>query len=427
MVKERKVIVVIMDGVGDRACKVLGGKTPLESAKTPNLDFFTEHGKCGYMYPVREKVAPESDVAITAILGYDPYKYFTGRGPLEAFGAGIKIDEGDLALRTNFASVKIVNGKKKLIDRRAGRTLTTREAGILANEINKKLKMLFPSIFKSIPFVFQPTFQHRGVLVLRGGFSDNISNTDPAYVKQGSFGVAAKVGNEILPAKALDDEEITHLTANLINYFVDQSFHILKMHPINQERQRKNLLPANIILTRDAGSKLPDFPKKKEEWGAIVALPLEKALAKLTGMHILKFKYPPLKSNDVYKNLYEGLATEIFYSKKYIKKKFRRYDYFYVHFKETDIPGHDGLPVEKKKMIEMIDKNFFSFVRGLKNVVLVVTADHATPCSLKAHSDDCVPVLVYGKGRDNIKRLNEKECRKGSMGKIYGKDLLKNL
>lgn len=424
---KKKVILVILDGVADRPCKELNGKTPLEAAKTPNLDFFTEQGKTGYMYSVKEKVAPESDVAITSILGYNPYKYFTGRGPLEAFGSGIKIEDGDLALRTNFATIKIVNNKKMLVDRRAGRTLTTKEAEILADAINKNLKLKFPFTDKSIPFIFKSTFQHRGVLILKGGFSDNISNTDPAYIKSGSFGVAVKVKDEIPSAKALDDEETTHLTANIINNFVDQSYQILNNHAVNKERVKKGILPANVILTRDAGSKLPNFPKKKELWGAIVSLPLEKALAKLSGMHILKFKYPTLNTFDVYKNLYDGLATEIFYSKKYIKKKFKKYDCFYVHFKETDIPGHDGLPLEKKKMIEMIDRDFFSFARQLKNIILVVTADHATPCSLKSHSDDAVPLLIYGKGKDKVKRFNEKECQKGSIGKVYGQNLLKSI
>ena len=119
--------------------------------------------------------------------------------------------------------------------------------------------------------------------------------------------------------------------------------------------------------------------------------------------------------------------TEIFYSKRYIKKKFRRYNYFYVHFKETDIPGHDGLPHEKKNMIEMIDKEFFSFIRKLKDIILIVTGDHSTPCNLKAHSSDPVPVLINGNGRDKARRFNEKECKKGSLGKIYGKELLRML
>lgn len=427
MKKRKKAIIVILDGAGDRSCKVLKGKTPLEAAYTPNLDFFAENGKMGYMSILKENVAPESDVAVTAIMGYDPYKYFTGRGPLEAFGSGINIDEGDLALRVNFATAKDVNGKKKLVNRRVGRTLTTKEAEILANAINKKINLVFPNTSKKIRFIFKSTFQHRGILILKGGFSDNISNSDPAYSRIGHFGISIKSKGYVNPVKALDDDKISHVTADIINNFIEQSYGILKNHPINKEREKKGLLPANIILTRDAGSKLPNFPKKTGRWGAIVSMPLEKAIAKLAGMKILKFNYPPLKTSDIYKNLYDGLLTEIYHSKRYIKKEFDKYDYFYVHFKETDIPGHDGLPLEKKRMIEVIDKEFFSFIRGLKDIVLVITADHSTPCSLKAHSNDPVPLLIYGKGKDKIKKFTEKESRKGSIGKIYGKDILRNL
>jgi len=118
------------------------------------------------------------------------------------------------------------------------------------------------------------------------------------------------------------------------------------------------------------------------------------------------------------------LWKEIEVAKKYLSKKFKRYDCFYIHFKETDAAGHDGLPNEKRKMIEVIDKEFFSFIRRLKNILLVATADHSTPCSRRAHSADPVPLLIYGKGKDGAKKFGEKACRQGSLGKIYGKNLL---
>lgn len=420
-----KKILVILDGVGDLPCPELNGKTPLEAAHTPNLDFFATHGKCGYMYPIKERVAPESDAAIIAILGYDPYKYLTGRGPLEAYGAGIKIKTGDLALRTNFATVKEIKGNKEIIDRRAGRSLSTDEARILAKAINKRVKLQFP-------FIFKATTEHRGVLVIRGGFSSNITNTDPAYIGGGPFGIAkprkARAKFKVQTSKPLDDDEVTSLSSNLINSFVEQSYSVLKKHPVNEYRIKKHLLPANIILTRDAGTELPNFPKKLRGWGAIVALPLEKALAKLCGIKVLKFRYPDVTGN-AYKDLYKMLRKEVGVAKRYIKRKFKRYDCFYIHIKETDVPGHDGLPGEKKKMIEILDKEFFSFIRSLteKKILLIVTADHSTPCSVRAHSADPVPLLVYGKGKDSVKAFNEKACRRGSLGKIYGKNLLKSL
>jgi len=275
------------------------------------------------------------------------------------------------------------------------------------------------------PFLFKPTVQHRGVLVIRGGFSSNITNTDPGYISGGPFGVAKKVKGilKVQTSNPLDDDEVTNLSANIVNSFVEQSYSVLKEHPTNKYRIKKNLLPANVILTRNAGTELPDFLEKRHGWGAIAALPLEKALAKLCGMKVLKFRYPDVTGHP-YRDLYAMLWKEIEVAKKYLNKKFKRYDYFYIHFKETDAAGHDGLPNEKRKMIEVIDKEFFSFIRRLKNILLVATADHSTPCSRRAHSADPVPLLIYGKGKDGVKKFSEKACKQGSLGKIYGKNLL---
>lgn len=407
-----KKIIVVLDGAADLPSPLLEGKTPLAAAYKPNLDFFASEGKNGYMFSIKENVAPESDAAIMSLLGYDPYKYFTGRGPLETYGFGIKLSLGDLALRCNFATAR----EKEIVDRRAGRTLTTKEARILEKTINKKIKMPFP-------FVFRSTLEHRGILVFRGGFSDNITNTDPAYEKTAAFGVAKK-SNLFEFSKPIDEEEITETSANLVNSFIEQSRKILQEHPINIEREKKGLLPANIILTRDAGIKLPELPKKREKWLAILALPMEKAIAKLAGMDIAEFDYPKIKSTDVYKHVYDCLNTEIKYSKKFLKKKLKKYDCFYIHLKQFDVAGHDGLAEEKKKMLEIVDREFFSFLRTLKDVLIVVTCDHSTPCILKMHSSDFVPLLIYGKEKDSVQCFSEKECVKGSMGKIYGKEML---
>jgi 2,3-bisphosphoglycerate-independent phosphoglycerate mutase len=365
------------------------------------------------MYPIKEGIAPESDAAVFALLGYDPYKYYSGRGPLEAYGAGIKIDEGDLCLRANFATMK----GDKVIDRRVGRTLTTKEAEILADAINKKVKL-------KQKFLFRPTIQHRGVLIVRGSFSDNISNTDPGYEKFGAISRVKLRDDKLRDSMPLDDEEVSNLSASVVNSFVHQSLKILKNHPINLRRIKEGKLPANAIITRDAGIKLPMLPKKSKKWLAIVNMPLETAIAKLAGMDTAVCSYPEMKSNSVYETLYDALKKFLEFVKEQIVKNYKKYDCFYIHIKETDVPGHDGLPVHKKKMIEMIDEVLFEFMRTkFKNSVVVVTADHSTPCTLKVHSDDPVPLLVYGKGKDKVKQFDEKECRKGKLGKLYGKDM----
>ena len=409
-----KLIFVILDGAADRVCKELQNRTPYETAFKPNLDWFAEHGKTGLILPIKKGVAPESDAAVLALFGIDPYQYFVGRGSLEAFGAGIPIAPGDLSLRTNFATIR----EKKIIDRRVGRTLTTKEALILANAINKQVKLRFP-------FIFKPTIQHRGVLVIKGSFSDNISNTDPAYTQR-SVSVKSATQNTLQSSKPLDDDEIDNLSANLVNSFVEQSYKILRNQELNIKRLGKGLLPANVILTRDAGVDLPKLPKPDGKWLAIVGMPLEIGIAKLLGMQVAEFKSPEMTSPNVYDHLYVSMKQYIDFIKKVLEKNLDKFDKFYIHIKETDVPGHDGHAIQKKKMIEIIDERLFSFLRKM-NVKLCVTSDHATPCCLKNHSADPVPVLMYGYGKDKSGRYDEISAKAGDIGTIRGVDLMKIL
>ncbi len=408
----KKFVLVVLDGAADRPSKELQDRTPFEVAFKPNLDWFAENGKTGAHIPIKKGVAPESDSALMAILGYDPEKYFTGRGPLEAYGAGIPLKIGDLAVRANFATVK----DGKLVDRRVGRTLTNTEAAMLTKSINKNVRLRFP-------FIFKHTIEHRGVLVVKGSFSDNVTNTDPGYTKMGRIAVAVKGKNVVTQSKALDDEEITQITANLLNNFTDQSYRVLKKHPLNISREANGLPPANILLLRDAGVELPDLPKKSGKWLAFSIMPLEIALAKLSGMQAIKYPHPEMSTANVYKNLYHNLRVYLDFVKKKLDEKWDEFDSFYIHIKETDIPGHDGMPVHKKKMLEMIDEILFSFLKK-KNPKLLVTSDHATPSDLKRHSADLVPFLIYGSGKDKVKRFDEKSCAKGGFGKKYAKELM---
>ncbi len=412
-------IFVVLDGIGDRPCKILGDLTPLQAAHTPNIDYFASEARHGYVYTINEKIAPESDEAILALLGYDPKQYYYGRGPLEAFGAGMKFENGNLALRVNFSTVD--KDGKRLIDRRVGRTLTTREALELAKAINGGVNLGYP-------FEFKATVGHRGVLVIRGGeFSSNINNVDPAYKKIGKFGMAISTSGaqSLQICKPLDPDAKTKVSANIINEFTRQSHEILKNHKINIERKKKYLLEANVLVCRDAGTELPELPKKKG-WAAIVSMPLESGLTKLAGMTMLGFEYPAAESKDIYENLYEGLNKSIDESIRYIKEA--KYKNYFVHFKETDIPGHDNMPKEKVKMIELIDSKFFKFLKNLNSVEIVVTGDHATPCELRSHSADAVPLFHFdNKAGDVIDRFNEVESKEGSYGKLYGKDVLKKI
>ena len=406
-----KGVLVIIDGMGDLPHKLLGDKTPLEVAEMPNLDFLATRSELGYMYPVKPGFVPESDEAIVSIFGNDLIS--STRGQLEARGAGIKLTRGDLSLRTNFATV---NSKGEIIDRRVGRTLTTAEAEVLAKAVNK--------IELSCKFSFEPTIQHRGVLVFRGGFSDNILGNDITYT-QGKSRAMSKVGN----FKPLDDEENSQYTSNILNEFLEKVYDVLDKHPVNEERRKKGLLPANYLLVRGAGVEPPKL-KLYRKWMSPSYIPLEIGFSHVSGMNVFSFEYPKLKSHDAYENLWAGLKKACKFNVKILKKTHKKFDYAYVHIKETDLPGHDNKPIEKKMMLEYIDKVLFGFLRRFapKNKVkVVVTADHSTPCKLKDHSADPVPVLFYNNSIPREKHFSEKEARKGSLGSIRGSELFRKV
>ncbi len=376
-----KGILVLLDGLGDLSSIQLGEKTPLEAAETPNLDFLAARGEMGCMHPVKPGFVPESDDAITSLFGNTILD--STRGQLEARGTDLKITRGDLALRVNFATIDSLKNRS-IIDRRAGRTLTTAEAEILSKALNK--------IKLPCKFVFKSTIQHRAVLVLKGGFSDNVTGNDTTYLK-GVVRIVDKIGN----FKALDEEENTQYTVNILNEFIEKAFEVLDKHPLNEERRKRGLLPANFLLMRGAGIEPPKL-KFYRRWLSIVYMPLEIGFSKISGMTVFSFDYPKMKTLDSYENLWDGLKKACNFSIKVLKRNIKGFDYAYIHIKETDTPGHDNKPIEKKLMIEYLDRVLFKFLKDFatqNKIKIVVTGDHSTPCKLKSHSADPVPVLFY--------------------------------
>lgn len=408
-----KGVLVVIDGLADLPCRQLKGKTPLEAAVKPNLDYLTGKGRLGYMFPVKEKFVPGTSESIIEFFGQDWQNY--PRGWLEALGAGIELKKGDLALRANFATIDNLQ-KRNILDRRAGRNLTTKEAKLLAETINDNVNV-------PAKFIFKPTLQHRAVLVFKGGFSDNITPTDPEYRSRN------KTDNKFRFSVPEDDDEISQYSANVVNNFTEQVFNLLDKHPVNDERRKKGLYPANIILTRAAGSSLQKI-KSFRMWACSTSIPVVKGICKSLGINLFEFKSLDSKGYDIYKTMKKNLVLEIKKAIKLIKKRKKEFDYFLIYLKETDSAGHDNKPLEKKEMVELIDKKLISFLRKLEKekVKIIVTADHATPCKLKTHSSDPVPVLLCDWTRSaKEKKFSENEARKGKLGKIYGKQLLKLL
>jgi 2,3-bisphosphoglycerate-independent phosphoglycerate mutase len=408
-----KLIYVAIDGMGDLPIKELGNKTPLEAAETPNMDALASNGKTGLMYSVKKGVAPESDVAVISLLGYDPFKYSTGRGVIEVAGAGLKMKDGDLALRCNFATL---GQGKTIIDRRVARSLTTEEATELSKDADEQVKLeSYPATFE-----FKNTLGHRAVLLIKSKakpLSSSITNSDPAYIIINGIGVAkADVDMVLKTCEPTDNTAAAKVSAALVNEFIEKTHRLWNNHPINIKRAAKGKLKANVVLTRDAGDALPKFFNINERYhvnfAALADMHAERGIALLVGMDSMLL--PPPSGN-----LQKDLELRV----KVLLDELPKHDCFYIHLKGPDEPGHDGNCTLKTQVISAIDKHFFGPLLkqiSLKDNLICVTADHATPCALKVHSDTPVPVLISGSRLSGGKavKFSERECAKGSLGTI---------
>jgi 2,3-bisphosphoglycerate-independent phosphoglycerate mutase len=411
------IVMVVLDGASGRVGTT---KLPLEAASTPNLDALAGRGCMGRMYTVGEGIAPESDAGVFSLLGYDPLQTHLSRGVVETLGAGVEFHDGDLALRAGFATVK----GDKLVDRRAGRNLSTAEAHELGVALTKELRLK-----SGVRFVFKPTVGHRAVVVFRADghrFSSNVSNFDPAYVRKGNISLAQPGvnGYGIPRCEPLDGSDEAVVTAALINEFGFKARKILDNHPVNEARRRKGMVPANFVLMRDAGTSKPHVQGFQAKWGLdplmVADLPAELGIGRLLGMDVRELELGT--GQDDYRKRAQLVLDSV-----------GRFGFVYVHLKGPDEPGHDGLFNLKKERIEEIDKGFFSVLaksQRLKDLVVAVTCDHSTPVEDKGHSDDPVPVLVLdGKAKaDGSARFTEKDAARGSLGTLgRGRMLLERL
>ncbi len=415
-----KLIYVVIDGMGDLPSTELEGKTPLAAADTPFMDSLAKKGKTGRMYTISRGIAPESDAAVVSILGYDPLKYDVSRGVIEAVGAAIPFKDGDLALRCNFITL---GADQNILDRRAGRNVTTEEATQLSKDINAKVKL------QSHPanFVFKNTIGYRGVLVIRGEkskLSGRITNTDPAYKRVGGLGVVDADAKMILQrCEPMDETEEAKMSADLVNEFTEKSHRILDQSWVNAKRRSENKLPANGITARDAGHLIPKLFGINEKYGVrfccLADMNTEIGVARLAGMPTIDLPSPS-----------GNLAEDCELRARKLLDALNAYDCFYIHIKGPDEPGHDGNCQLKTDMIATIDEHFFGNLLPkirLNENLLCVTADHSTPCPLKSHSDDPVPLLIAGGNTqsDGSPNFSEETCKKGSLGTLeHGSELM---
>jgi 2,3-bisphosphoglycerate-independent phosphoglycerate mutase len=413
----RRLLYVCLDGLGDDPVPEFDGRTPLEAARTPFLDRLAERGATGSVVTVGEGIAPESDIAVFAILGYDPREEHPGRGVVEAVGVGMGFQDGDLAYRVNFATAEW----PRIVDRRVGRDLTSEESAALAREVNERLRLPGAS------FELRATVEHRGALVIRaedGDLSANVTNTDPAYRKEGHLGVALETFEpEVARCEPLDASEGARRAADLTNAFVEESARILDASEVNAERRRRGKLPGNLILTRDGGDHRPRLEpidrRFGPSWGCFVEMPVERGIAMLLGM--APVDAPRLAREADYAS-WASLAAEAL----------EGYDALYVHIKGPDVPAHDGRAEDKRDVIELIDRAFFGEVLpriDQSRTIVAVTADHSTSCVRKAHTAEPVPLVVSGPGvaADGSTTFGERACAEGSLGRLRGVEIVPRL
>ncbi len=392
-----KGIIMIIDGMGDRPIKELGYKTPLEAAKTPNMDKMAEMGINGIMDPIKPGIRAGSDTSHISILGYDPYEVYTGRGPFEAAGVGVDVVPGDIAFRCNFSTAD-PNGV--ITDRRAGRIREGTDR--IAETINSM------KLEDDVEVIFKESTGHRAVLVLRGeGLSDAVSDADPKH--------EGKAPKEVLP---LDDTPEAKRTASLLNKFIKKSCEMLKDHPVNIERIENGENPANIIVPRGAGA-VPHVQPFREKYGlkaaCIAETGLIKGIGKITGMDLIDM-------DDVT----GGVDTNIENIQKSIMETASKdYDFMLINIDGADEAGHDGQMEEKVEFIEKVD-NIVGEMMKIDDVYFILTADHSTPISVMDHTGDPVPLIIKGPEVrvDDVKEFGERAATKGGLFRIRGRNIM---
>ncbi len=389
---------MIIDGMADRPLKELDNKTPLEAAKTPNMDEMAKIGINGIMDPIKPGIRAGSDTSHISILGYDPYQVYTGRGPFEAAGVGIEVLPGDIAFRCNFSTS---NEEGLIIDRRAGRIREKTE--LLASSLNS----IQLEGFEDVEIIFKESTGHRSVLVLRGsGLSDQVSDADPK--KEG------KAPKEIV---GLDGSPEAEKTARVLNKFVSESYNILKDHALNLERIESEEPPGNIVLPRGAGA-VPDVQPFNEKYGlksaCIAETGLIMGIGKLAGMDIIEVE-----------GATGGVDTDLDSISQSIIENVSKYNFLLINIDGADEAGHDGNLQEKVNFLEKVDA-VIGEVMKIPDTYFILTADHSTPISIMDHTGDPVPLVINGPEIrvDDVEIFDERSATKGGLCRIRGSDIM---
>ncbi|HQD36339.1 MAG TPA: cofactor-independent phosphoglycerate mutase [Thermodesulfovibrio thiophilus] len=384
-----KYIIIVPDGAADYPIEELGGRTPLQFAKIPNMDFLASNGTAGYVRNIPKGFSPGSDVANLSILGYDPRIYYTGRAPLEAVSMGLSLSREDVAFRCNLVTLNLSDKKHIVMEDYSAGHISSEEAKILIDEINSRLG--------SDGIRFYPGISYRHIMLWKNG-SEEI---------------------ECIPPHDITGKEISRYmpigrNATFIKELILKSIDILKDHPVNQKRISEGKRPANSVWLWGQGKtpSLPAFYDKYKLKGALIsAVDLTKGIGILAGLHIINV---PGATGWIDTN-YSGKAE-------YALNILERVDFVYLHIEAPDEAGHQGDYKLKIKSLEDIDRIVIGKIleeapKRFNEFKILLLPDHPTPVKLKTHTPEPVPFVVYNN------RKVEKKNRKFSEEIINSPDI----
>ena len=397
---DKKFIVVLGDGMADEPIESLGGKTPLQYADTPALDRLSKFSEIGLVHTIPEGMKPGSDTANLSVLGYDPKIYYSGRSPLEALSIGVPMKDTDIALRCNIVTISendVPFEEQIIIDHSSGE-ISTEDCAVLLNAVKEELQ--------NETYQFYVGTSYRHCLIWNRGQVLELSQPHD---------VLGQVIGQYLPS----DE-------NLL-YMMKRSYEILKDHPLNIERKKKGLNPANCCWFWGAGTKpmLSSFEEKNGVKGMMVsAVDLLKGIAVGAGMGVAHVE----GANGGLNTNYEGKTQAALDALK------NGYDFAYIHVEAPDEMGHQGSVEKKVKSIEYLDQRVIGpLTKALDEdkteYRLLVMPDHPTPIRIRTHSSDPVPYVLYDSTRQEKKQARYTEAEAKATGTFvpHGYELLKTL
>ena len=382
-----KYLVVLGDGMADYKIDSLGGKTPLEYAKKPNIDMLAKKSQIGLVKTVPAGMKPGSDVANLSVIGYAPEQYYSGRSPLEALSIGVDMQDGDVAVRTNLVTL---SGEEEL----AKKTMVDYSAGEISTKEAKELIQAVKEGLSDEEFSFYAGVSYRHCLIIKNGTTET-ALTPP-------HDISGRVIGDYLPSGEYGDKLLS---------LIERSHEVLKNHPVNLERIKNGKNPATHVWFWGAGTKpsLDNFEEKYGLKGAVIsAVDLLKGIAIGAGM----------ESPEV-----EGatgtLSTNWDGKIEVAKKCFESgCDYVYIHMEAPDECGHQGDVWGKVKAIEKVDYVVGEMVKYLEtqgDFTMVITPDHATPIVKKTHTAEPIPYMIYKSAKPNngVLKYNETDAQSG--------------